>query len=58
MPKGEYEIFEALDPLFEVVMEVLRGLVNGDHLRTIGTTSGRSSVVNRRFPSLGLPKPS
>ena len=31
MPKGEYEIFESLDPFFEVVMEGLRGLVDGDH---------------------------
>src|SRR6202047_1638373 len=31
MPKGEYEIFEALDPFFEVVMEGLRGLVDGEH---------------------------
>jgi uncharacterized protein len=31
MPKGEYEIFEALNPFFEVVMEGLRGLVDGEH---------------------------
>ena len=31
MPKGEYEIFEALNPFFEVVMEGLRGLVDGDY---------------------------
>ena len=31
MPKGEHEIFEALIPFFEVVMEGLRGLVDGDH---------------------------
>ena len=31
MPKGGYEIFEALNPFFEVVMEGLRGLVDGDH---------------------------
>ena len=31
MPKSEYEIFEALNPFFEVVMEGLRGLVDGDH---------------------------
>ena len=28
MPKGEYEIFEDLNPFFEVVMEGLRGLVD------------------------------
>jgi ketosteroid isomerase-like protein len=31
MPKGEYEIFEALNPFFEVVMKGLSGLVDGDH---------------------------
>ena len=31
MLKGEYEIFEALNPFFEVVMEGLRGLVDGEH---------------------------
>src|ERR1700726_5164132 len=31
MPKGEYEIFEALNPFFEFVMEGLRGLVDGYH---------------------------
>lgn len=31
MPKTEYEGFEALDPFFEVVMEGLRGLVDGKH---------------------------
>jgi ketosteroid isomerase-like protein len=31
MPKIGYEAFEALDPFFEVVMEGLRGLVDGKH---------------------------
>jgi hypothetical protein len=31
MPTCEYEIFEALNPFFEVVMEGLRGLVDGEH---------------------------
>jgi ketosteroid isomerase-like protein len=31
MPKGEYKIFEALNPFFEVVIEGLCGLVDGDH---------------------------
>src|SRR5258707_13662494 len=31
MSKSEYEVFEALNPFFEVVMEGLRGLVDGDH---------------------------
>jgi hypothetical protein len=31
IPKGEYETFEALNPFLEVVMEGLRGLVDGDY---------------------------
>jgi ketosteroid isomerase-like protein len=31
MPKTGYKAFEALDPFFEVVMEGLRGLVDGKH---------------------------
>ena len=31
MPKAGYEVFGALDPFFAVVMEGLRGLVDGDH---------------------------
>jgi ketosteroid isomerase-like protein len=31
MPETRYEAFEALDPFFEVVMEGLRGLVDGTH---------------------------
>jgi ketosteroid isomerase-like protein len=31
MTKAEYEIFEALNPFFRVVMEGLRGLVDGNH---------------------------
>ena len=31
MTKTRYDLFEALDPFFEVVMEGLRGLVDGDH---------------------------
>ena len=31
MPKSGDKPFEALDPFFEVVMEGLRGLVDGDH---------------------------
>ena len=34
MPKGEYEMFEALNPFFEVVMGGLHGLVDGDHYST------------------------
>lgn len=31
MTKARYELFDALDPFFDVVMEGLRGLVDGDH---------------------------
>ena len=31
MTKAQYEVFEALNPFFEVVMQGLRGLVDGDH---------------------------
>ena len=31
MTKPPYDAFEALNPFFEVVMEGLRGLVDGDH---------------------------
>ncbi|MFZ3332648.1 MAG: hypothetical protein WA197_18575 [Candidatus Acidiferrales bacterium] len=31
MTEAQYEVFEALNPFFEVVMEGLCGLVDGDH---------------------------
>ena len=31
MAKTQYEIFEALNPFFEIIMEGLRGFVDGDH---------------------------
>ena len=31
MTRAQYEVFEALNPCFEVVMEGLRGLVDGNH---------------------------
>jgi len=31
MPKDEYAGFEVLDPFFEIVLEGLRGLVDGEH---------------------------
>jgi ketosteroid isomerase-like protein len=31
MAKSSYEVFEVLNPFFEVVMEGLHGLVDGDH---------------------------
>jgi ketosteroid isomerase-like protein len=31
MPNAQYEIFEALNPFFEVILKGLSGLVDGDH---------------------------
>ena len=31
MTKAQYEVFEALNPFFKVVMKGLRGLVDGKH---------------------------
>ena len=31
MTKNEYAVFEALNPFFKIVLEGLRGLVDGDH---------------------------
>ncbi len=48
MPKGEYEIFEALNPFFEVVMEGLRGLVDGKHY--FDTFAEDATFESRNFP--------
>ena len=53
MPKGEYEIFEALNPFFEVVMEGLRGLVDGDHYFD---TIGDNAVFEFRYIIAGWPR--
>src|ERR1700751_1242403 len=52
MPKGEYEIFEALNPFFEVVMEGLRGLVDGDHFFD---TIAEDALFEFRYPFPGWP---
>jgi len=31
MPDAQYEVFEALNPFFEVILKGLSGLVDGDH---------------------------
>jgi hypothetical protein len=47
MTKAQYEVFEALNPFFEVVMEGLRGLVDGDHyFDTIAKTHSSSSAIS------------
>jgi uncharacterized protein len=53
MPKAEYEVFEALNPFFEVVMEGLRGLVDGDqYFDTIAEDA--SFEFRYRFPGWPL----
>ena len=54
MPKGEYEIFEALNPFFEVVMEGLRGLVDGDHYFD---TIAEDAFFEFRYQFPGWPAP-
>ena len=50
MPKGEHEIFEALIPFFEVVMEGLRGLVDGDHYFSTRSPKTHCSSSDITFP--------
>ena len=52
MPKTGYEAFEALDPFFEVVMEGLRGLVDGEHYFD---TFAEDAVFESRYHFPGWP---
>jgi ketosteroid isomerase-like protein len=52
MPKAEYEVFEALNPFFEVVMEGLHGLVDGDHYFE---TFADHAVIESRYHFPGWP---
>src|ERR1700751_2913660 len=52
MPKGDYEIFEALTPFFDIVMEGLRGLVDGDHFFD---TIAEDAVFEFRYHFPGWP---
>jgi len=52
MKKAQYEVFEALDPFFEVVMEGLRGLVDGDHYFD---TFAEDAVFESRYHFPGWP---
>jgi len=49
MPETEHEPFEALDPFFDVVMEGLRGLVDGKHYFDI-FAEGATFESRYRFP--------
>src|SRR5580693_3501207 len=52
MTKSQYEIFEALNPFFEVVMQGLRGLVDGDHYFD---TFAEDAVFESRYHFPGWP---
>jgi ketosteroid isomerase-like protein len=52
MTKTQYEVFEALNPFFEVVMEGLRGLVDGDHYFD---TFAEDGVFESRYHFPGWP---
>ena len=52
MTKAQYEVFEALNPFFEVVMEGLRGLVDGDHYFD---TFAEDAIFESRYHFPGWP---
>ena len=52
MTKAQYEAFEALNPFFEVVMEGLRGLVDGDHYFD---TFAEDAIFESRYHFPGWP---
>jgi ketosteroid isomerase-like protein len=52
MTKAQYEDFEALNPFFEVVMEGLRGLVDGAHYFD---TFAEDAVFESRYQFPGWP---
>jgi uncharacterized protein len=52
MTKAEYEIFDALNPFFEVVMEGLRGIVDGAHYFD---TFAEDAVFESRYHFPGWP---
>lgn len=52
MTKAEYEMFEGLNPFFEVVMAGLRGLVDGDHYFD---TFAEDAIFESRYHFPGWP---
>jgi uncharacterized protein len=52
MPESGYEAFEALDPFFEVVMNGLRGLVDGKHYFD---TFAEDAIFESRYHFPGWP---
>ena len=52
MTKAKYEVFEALNPFFEVAMEGLRGFVDGDHYFD---TFAEDAIFESRYHFPGWP---
>jgi ketosteroid isomerase-like protein len=52
MTKSQYEVFEALNPFFEVVMKGLHGLVDGDHYFD---TFAEDAIFESRYHFPGWP---
>src|ERR1700683_385138 len=52
MTKPQYEIFEALNPFFDVVMKGLSGLVDGDHYFD---TFAEDAIFESRYHFPGWP---
>jgi ketosteroid isomerase-like protein len=52
MTTSQYKVFEALDPFFDIVMQGLRGLVDGDHYFD---TFAEDAVFESRYHFPGWP---
>jgi ketosteroid isomerase-like protein len=52
MTTSQYKVFEALDPFFDIVMQGLRGLVDGDHYFD---TFAEDAVFESRYRFPGWP---
>ena len=52
MTTSQYKVFEALDPFFDIVMQGLRGLVDGDHYFD---TFAEDAVFESRYHVPGWP---
>ena len=52
MPKAEYAVFEALNPFFNVVLNGLKGLVDGEHFFD---TFAEDAVFESRYHFPGWP---
>src|SRR6202162_4735592 len=53
MTRAQYDVFEALNPFFEIVMEGLNGLVDGDHYFD---TIAENAVFEFRYIFPGYPQ--